>query len=638
MKPGGVSRREESRRGQRVALLLLVPAVVLIAVGAWFGAQAERDALLDRARSDARRTLTAAADLIRAHLEAKAQRALDAARVLLRTGTVPPDVYPTDDDPVAVVFDRNDRRIAPPPARHLVALSDVLANVPAEARETLDLARALAARGKHAAARTQLSGLITGSSSETAAQARFRVAVVVGDARTLRDLATAGVGLSSAQRFSAFRAALLDAVQRRDEEVAGAVLEDAWHWIRGLILAKAVTARPWITELSAIIAVVDERRGARLLHDMERLDQLAARLTAVPPPTSWGTGPNLSTTAGPARIWRETDDSGTRLGSICLMPPVTIDMEPAATATVALKDRGWAVVEGAPSGGDDVAVAIGGPLPNRTLVATPTRRTEFFPWRTLLGATFLLGCVGLIGAGAILSSRSARQRERLVEQRAEFLATVAHQLKTPVANVRMFTETLASGVDDDEDRERMQGIIQSETQRLSDQIERILAVTRLDETEDGPERVEIPLTPMFEDMLGHWRRSAEAREVSLEAEGIEDLGSAFGDPRGLRDAVHNVVDNALRFARSTVRLRCDAGLIEVMDDGPGFPREHRERVFDRFFRCDESKVRAGEGSGLGLAIAKEGVERAGGRIEFVFPSDGTHLRILLPRPGEDPIT
>ena len=90
----------------------------------------------------------------------------------------------------------------------------------------------------------------------------------------------------------------------------------------------------------------------------------------------------------------------------------------------------------------------------------------------------------------------------------------------------------------------------------------------------------------------------------------------------LRDAIANVVDNAIKYgpSRSTIDVRVDAdgdqATLTVTDEGPGIPAEHRERIFDRFYRIDEGRSRDSGGTGLGLAIAKWAVEANGGRISL----------------------
>jgi signal transduction histidine kinase len=129
---------------------------------------------------------------------------------------------------------------------------------------------------------------------------------------------------------------------------------------------------------------------------------------------------------------------------------------------------------------------------------------------------------------------------------------------------------------------------------------------------------------------------AEERAQTLTIETADGVVVSV-DRLVLREALTNVLDNAIKYspAASTIAIRVervdDQALIAIADQGPGVPAEHRERIFDRFFRVDESRTRARGGAGLGLAIAKWAVEVHGGQIT-VRPraGGGSEFRILLP--------
>jgi len=105
----------------------------------------------------------------------------------------------------------------------------------------------------------------------------------------------------------------------------------------------------------------------------------------------------------------------------------------------------------------------------------------------------------------------------------------------------------------------------------------------------------------------------------------------------LREAVSNIVDNAIKYSRRAVTIdvrvqsRDNHAVVEIVDEGPGIPAEHRQRIFDRFFRVDQARSRESGGTGLGLAIAKWAVEANGGQIEVEdVPTGGSVFRITLP--------
>ncbi|MFD6889518.1 ATP-binding protein [Streptomyces sp. NPDC059957] len=116
---------------------------------------------------------------------------------------------------------------------------------------------------------------------------------------------------------------------------------------------------------------------------------------------------------------------------------------------------------------------------------------------------------------------------------------------------------------------------------------------------------------------------------------------AAGDPARLERALANLVDNALRYARTGVVVRASAAegwaLLEVADDGPGIPEADRDRVFERFVRLDADRGRAGGGTGLGLAIAREIARAHGGEVSALpAPAGGARLVLRLPAPAASP--
>ena len=129
---------------------------------------------------------------------------------------------------------------------------------------------------------------------------------------------------------------------------------------------------------------------------------------------------------------------------------------------------------------------------------------------------------------------------------------------------------------------------------------------------------------------------AEERNQTISLDVDDGIVAPF-DRLVLREALTNVLDNAIKYGPvgSTVAIRVeragDRVLVAIADQGPGVPPEHRERIFDRFFRVDQSRMRNGGGTGLGLAIAKWAVEIHGGEIAVDGrPGGGSQFQILLP--------
>lgn len=216
--------------------------------------------------------------------------------------------------------------------------------------------------------------------------------------------------------------------------------------------------------------------------------------------------------------------------------------------------------------------------------------------------------------------QAARSRER------EFLMNVSHDLRTPLTTIRGYAEALDADQIEDDDLQRVAGVLHAETGRLSRLIEDVMLLARLEAREFTlrPEPVDLA-AHMSEVVAGH-RSRADAAGVTLEFLD-EGVGVVEVDPDRIAQVGANLVDNALRFTRRggtvNVSLRPAAGsvVLAVTDSGPGIDSEDLSRVFDRFFTADRVPVRP-DGSGLGLAIVRELVDAMGGSVEASSPATG----------------
>lgn len=214
-----------------------------------------------------------------------------------------------------------------------------------------------------------------------------------------------------------------------------------------------------------------------------------------------------------------------------------------------------------------------------------------------------------------------------VSQR-RFVADASHELRSPIATIRALAETTAAHPDDVTAPSVTDGFI-AEATRLERLVGDLLLLARADERGLSVEYRDVDL----DDILAAERdrvRSTTGLSVTSHIQAVRVSGSAHQ----LTQALRNLVDNAARHARHTIvlNLRREGGqaVIEVQDDGDGIAAEDRERIFDRFVRLDESRVRAQGGTGLGLAIVKEIVEAHGGEVRVVDGPPGATLRVVLP--------
>jgi len=248
--------------------------------------------------------------------------------------------------------------------------------------------------------------------------------------------------------------------------------------------------------------------------------------------------------------------------------------------------------------------------------------------------------------GAVIVLNDVTDIERLETVRRDFVANVSHELKTPVASIKGFVETLLDGaMDDPADTRRFLGIVSRQADRLAAIIEDLLALSRIEQSEGVGnlplERARIG--DIFAAVVADCGRRAHERSIALETRCAEDVTAEVNPPL-LEQAIINLVDNAIKYSDpgDTVRLEADLEpgkvgselVIRVADDGAGIAAEHLPRLFERFYRADKARSRTLGGTGLGLAIVKHIVQAHGGTVAVEStPGVGSVFTVRLPAGG-----
>ena len=226
--------------------------------------------------------------------------------------------------------------------------------------------------------------------------------------------------------------------------------------------------------------------------------------------------------------------------------------------------------------------------------------------------------------------------------RRRFVSDASHELKTPLAAIRLLTDSILQNenIDGATVREFVSDIGQ-EAERLSRITEDLLRLTRLDSgVAETPERVEI--SPVLERVVKMLRPVADEKDVSI-VTACSDGAAAAATPGEIHQILYNLMENAVKYNRrgGFVRVSVDMGeetaTITVEDNGIGIPAEDLPRVFERFYRVDKARSRAAGGTGLGLSIVRDTVSRWGGVVRAEgAPGGGTRFIVTLPcRLGEE---
>lgn len=229
--------------------------------------------------------------------------------------------------------------------------------------------------------------------------------------------------------------------------------------------------------------------------------------------------------------------------------------------------------------------------------------------------------------------------KRLEGARRDFIAAVSHELKTPLTSISGFAETLLDGVIDEDPKVTREFTekIARHADRLAELVRDVLTLSRLEQGAWQVRPADTDLARLGRTILEEYARVGERQQVKLELDAPDRL-DAVTDPELVRQLVGNLVSNAVRYNRpgGTVWLRLTQGdgdtvRLAVQDTGIGIPAEHRERIFDRFYRVDAHRSRASGGTGLGLAIVKQLVDVLGGGIAVASDATGTTFTVTLPR-------
>jgi signal transduction histidine kinase len=248
--------------------------------------------------------------------------------------------------------------------------------------------------------------------------------------------------------------------------------------------------------------------------------------------------------------------------------------------------------------------------------------------------------VGLALVGAALATGLAvrlameeRSRRQIEDARRQMVAAVSHDLRTPLASLRLLVEAIDDGVVEGETRERYLGEMRTHVEALTALIDDLFELSRIEAGEISWTMERIELSRLIDETVAAMRGPAEARGVALAAELPPGEVPAQANAEKVQRVLLNLIQNAIRHTPAdgsvTVRARTAPGgvEVEVADDGKGVPAGESERVFEAFYRGDES--RSDDGAGLGLAISRAIVEAHGGRIWLEDGSPGTRVHFTL---------
>jgi two-component system phosphate regulon sensor histidine kinase PhoR len=248
---------------------------------------------------------------------------------------------------------------------------------------------------------------------------------------------------------------------------------------------------------------------------------------------------------------------------------------------------------------------------------------------------------GTPSTGAVLVFHDVTELRRLERMRQDFVANASHELKTPLASIKAYTETLMDwALHDETVNARFLKRIDEQAERLNQLILDLLSLARIESGQEMFEHGPLCLVPILESCVESHRDRAQSKNLSLifESGGLDEDTMVLADEEAIRQIVDNLIDNALKYTPEggSVSVTChsdqNSASIEVADTGLGIPRDDLPRIFERFYRVDKARSRELGGTGLGLSIVKHLMQSIGGQIDVTSRAgSGSRFTVHLPR-------
>lgn len=278
-------------------------------------------------------------------------------------------------------------------------------------------------------------------------------------------------------------------------------------------------------------------------------------------------------------------------------------------------------------------------LPHWTLKIYPAKGSVRVAERTItvIGGVIILLLVGSLFAGGFLMVRDAAQQRHDAVQKTTFVSNVSHELKTPLTSIRMYAELLADNkAQTAETVKQYLSVIVTESERLTRLVNNVLDFGRLEQKRRTYHCEILVLADYVSAAVEPMRGIVESADMKLVVKNEADA-HVLADRDALNQVLVNLIDNACKYASEGKEITITSGIegskafVRVADRGPGIPRASAGRIFERFFRVDDSVTATVGGSGLGLSIAKQLMHGMGGDVQWsAREGGGSVFSVTLP--------
>jgi len=259
-------------------------------------------------------------------------------------------------------------------------------------------------------------------------------------------------------------------------------------------------------------------------------------------------------------------------------------------------------------------------------------------WHTGILVFFGVLLLGLVISGVVLNTTFLVREIRRNEQHDAFINAVTHELKTPIASIRLYLETLQARSVDENRRQEFYKIMLADSDRLLSTVEQVLRTGRMRISRRIVHFAPIDLHVLIEDCMARARVLHKLQSDALRYERGPAI-SIQGDLDEVQAAVSNLLDNAVKYSGSNIKVVVEAAPVDgkyvslrVRDEGAGIPKAELKRIFQRFYRIPGPLATRFKGTGLGLYIVRSVAKRHGGRVwaESEGPGRGSTFVLQLP--------